>query len=109
MADIYNLSAINSSSLDLTYSGISTQAPWLFPLLLFFEFGVIFLAGLYAQHRKVNYANVPMWGTIAGMVTTTSAFLYSAISGIISIATVGTCIAVTLGFALLFFLLNLDE
>lgn len=106
---IYNISIINSSSLDQTYIGISTLAPWLFPLILLFEFCIILLAGVYAQNRRIGFSNIPMWGAIAGLVTTTSAFLYSAISGIISIETIGTSLAVTFGFAIWFLLTNLDD
>lgn len=105
---VYNISAINNSDLGNIYAGISGLAPWLFPAILFFEFCVIMFSGVYAQNRKIGFSNIPMWGTIAGMITTTTAFILSAISGILNLDTIGICIGTTIGFALWFFLSDLE-
>lgn len=105
---IYNISSINNTSLDLTYTGIINLNPWITPLVCFFEFIIILLTGVYAQNRRIGFSNVPMWGAIAGLVTTTSAFILSAIEGVINLETIGVLIAVTIGFTLWFFLTDLD-
>jgi len=106
---MYNISSVNATDIATVYSQISSIAPWLFPLFLFFEFSVIFLGGMYGQNRKIGYSNVAMWGTLSGMVTTTSAFFLSAISGILNIATISVCLGVTFLFALWYFLSDLGE
>jgi hypothetical protein len=105
---IYDISAINGTSLDVTYTGIITMAPWLSPLILAFEFIIIMLGGVYAQNRRIGFSNVPMWGAIAGLVTTTSAFILTAINGVVNLETLGILIALTIGFAFWFFFQDLD-
>lgn len=104
----YSIDNINSTDLATTYAGISTISPWLFPAILFFEFCVIMFSGVYAQNRKVGFSNIPMWGSIAGLVTTTTAFFWSAVSGIINLDTIGVCIGITIGFSLWFFLSDME-
>lgn len=102
----WNISLINGTTTAGTYVGVAQAAPWLFPLLLTFEFMVIFIAGLNIQSKRLGFSNVPMWGSIAGMVTTTTAIIWSGVTtvingtevGLIALSTLGVWIAVTLTF-----------
>lgn len=105
---VYNITAINSTGLDTVYQGIFALNPWLMPTILFFEFIVILLSGVYAQNRRIGFSNVPMWGTIAGLVTTTSGFILTAISGVIDPLTLTLSISVTILCAAIFLLTDLD-
>jgi hypothetical protein len=104
----YDINAINGTDVATVYGGIANQAPWLFPMVLFFEYVIIMIGGVYAQNRKIGYSNVPMWGAIAGLTTTTSAFFLSIITGVIDLNSLGICLAVTIGFAVWFFMSDLD-
>lgn len=112
----WNVSAINGTTPEQAYVGVAIAAPWMFPLVLFFQFMLILLSGVGIQSRRIGFANVPMWGTIAGLVTTTTGFFWTAMSAVylgstvplINIGTIGVCFAVTIGFAALFFLTDVD-
>ena len=112
----WNISGINATNYDTLYVTVGTSFPWLMPLVLFFEFMVIMLSGVVTQNRRIGFSNVPMWGTIAGLVTTTSAFFWSVVSAgvngqvftLINLSTIVMCIAVSSGFALWFFLSSDD-
>lgn len=112
----WNITQINGTTFDQAYVGTAVAFPWLFPLLLFFEFCLIFVGGLTIQNRKVGFSNVPMWGSIAGLVTSTTAFLWSVVSATINetsftlldLGTIGICISATIGFAAWFIFSDLE-
>jgi len=108
----YNLSAINSTHIDIIYTQIAVQNPWLMPLILAFEFLMIMLSGMGLQSKRIGFNNAPMWGTIAGMVTTVTSFIWSGVSSsgltLVNLTTIGICFAVTVGFAILFFFQDLE-
>jgi hypothetical protein len=113
---VYNISSINGTSVDTVYSAIVVLAPWIVPLVLFFEFMLIMLTGIYQQNRRVGFSNVPMWGSIAGLVTTTSAVLLTGVTkyvngtplNLVDGSVIGLLLAITIGFTLWFFLSDLD-
>lgn len=105
----YNLTGLqNVTTLDGALVGMKTALPQFTAYVLLFEFVVIFLGGIYAQNRRIGFSNIPMWGTIAGLITTVSAFLLSAISSSIDLITIIISFSITLVFALWFFLSDLD-
>lgn len=97
---MYNITGINGSSLDTAYVGISAAMPSLFPLLLFFEFLVISLTGAFAHKRLIGGTNLPMWFTMGALTTTISALALYMVPGLITSATLTTCISLTFGFAI---------
>lgn len=98
MYDISN--ATNPATL---FVSIARQVPILFPMLLFFEFCVIAIGGAFANKRSVGYTNISMWFAIAGLITTTSAFILFMVDGLINLATLGIVCAVTFASVLWFF------
>lgn len=82
---------------------ISSQVPILFPMILFFEFCVIAIGGAFTNQRRVGYTNISMWFAIAGLITTTSAFILFMVDGLINLATLGVVCAVTFASVLWFF------
>lgn len=108
----WNISAINSTNFETLYVSTNYVAPWLMPLVLFFIFSIIFVSGVVGQSKRIGYSNVPMWGAIAGLITTTISFFWSVSSTVIagqtitlvSLSTIGVCLAVSFAFALWFFL-----
>lgn len=97
----YNIT--NETQLDRILVNMSSNIPILFPMLLFFIFIVIALAGAFSNQRRSGYTNIPMWFSISGLVTTTSAFILFLVDGLINLATLGTCVALTMAFVLWFF------
>ena len=112
----WNISMINGTVPDTTYVGVASAVPWLFPALLFFEFMLIFLSGNVVQKNRIGFSNVSMWGAISGLVTTTTAFLWSVVQAtilgtnmtLISLWTIGSFLAVTVLFAFWFLMSDLD-
>lgn len=94
----------NETSIDRIMINIAQNVSILFPMLLFFEFMVIALGGTFANQRRVGYSNISMWFAIAGLVTSTTAFILFLVDGLINLATLGVVIAVTLASVLWFFL-----
>ena len=89
----------------------AVQVPILVPSILFFIFVIIMGVGFFSQQRRTGAGNLPMWGSIAGLITTTGSFilyLYDNIalqnSVIINIQTITISLAVTIMFALVFVL-----
>lgn len=112
----WNLSYINGTSPDTSFVGVAQSAPFLFPALLFFEFMLIFLSGAVRQSNRVGTSNIAMWGSVAGLVTTTTGFMWSVIQAtilgssltLINLYTIGTCLAVTVLFGFWFLMSDLD-
>lgn len=92
---MYNIT--NNTELSAIVVNTSQNIPILFPLILFFEFMVIAIGGSFANARRVGFTNLSMWFAIAGLITTTSAFILFLVDGIINLVTLGVCVAVTLG------------
>lgn len=93
----------NATRPDLIFTSIASQVPILFPSLLFFEFCIIAIGGTFANQRRVGYSNISMWFSIAGLVTSTTAFILFMVDGLINMATLGVVIAVTIASVLWFF------
>lgn len=112
----WNLSIINGTNPETTLVGVSVVAPWIFPAILVFEFMVILLSGVGIQSKRLGFSNVPMWGSIAGLVTTTTAIIWSGVSAaiggttvsLISLTTLGIWIAITIGFVFWFLFTDLE-
>ena len=98
---MYNIT--NSTQADQILINMSSQIPLMFPMLLFFEFMVIAIGGSFSNQRRIGYTNIPMWSAIAGLVTSTTAFILFMVDGIISIVTLSIVVAVTLGCVSWFF------
>lgn len=105
----WNLTALqNQSTMYGAAQAMVSAYPSFIGYVLFFEFIVIMLTGTYAQSRRIGFSNIFMWGSIAGLITTTSAFTLSAIIGIIDYYTIGICIAVTMLCIIVFFMTDLE-
>ena len=108
MADLYDVSFMNSSDVSELFRGVSAAEPFLFPAILLFEFFVIVIAGTMANKRHAGFSNVLMWCSIGSLVTCFTAFVYSFISGVINLPTLVTTIVITIGFATAYLLTDLD-
>lgn len=104
---MYELNMTNATAENLLVQ-TSQQVQVLFPLILLFEFLVIALFGMYSNKRQTGYSNVPMWMSIAGLVTTTSSFFLYLVPGLIPLAVPITTMAITFVCAL-WFLLSENE
>lgn len=84
----------------LTY--LSGQLPFLFPIILFFIFISIVIAGYFAQERRTGRGNLAQWLSIGSFVTTTGALILFLIPNVIDLVTISTCVALTLLFGIWF-------
>jgi hypothetical protein len=69
-------------------------------LILGFLWFIIFGVGMFANKRSTGYANVAVWGSIAGITTTTSAFILYLIPNAISLSGVILFLCITCLFVL---------
>lgn len=99
----------NATGLDAIILNTSANVPILFPMLLFFEFIVIALGGIFANSRRVGYSNISMWFAISGLVTTTSAFILFLVNGLIQLSTLVICVSITLACVGWFFFSESDN
>jgi len=104
---MYNIT--NSTDITEVIVSIAENVPSLFPMLLLFIYATITLGGAFANQRRVGFTNIPMWLSIGGLVTTTSAFILFIVDGLISLAWVGVFVAVTLFSVLWFFFSGEDN
>ena len=101
---MYNIT--NATGLDGILVNLASNVPQLFPMILLFEFLVIGLGGSFATSRKTGYTNLLMWFAIAGLVTSTSAFILFLVDGIIPLTILSIVVAISILFAGLFILLG---
>ena len=73
-------------------------------MLLMFIFFLVLLGGSANQKRRTNYADYPMWATMAGLSTSFVALIMTLKEGIIDITVLGIVVATTLISALWFLL-----
>lgn len=106
---VYNATAFqNLTDLGQVYQATATNVPGLFPFVLLCEFFVILIAGVSANKSKVGFTNVIPWVAVASVITTFSAFMYSLVTGIISLPILITCVAITSGSLLWLLLSNIE-
>lgn len=83
----------------------TAQSVPIFPIMiLFFVFFVILIGGSANQKRRTGSADVPQWSVLAGITTTFIALIFTLVAGIISGATLGIVVAITLMCGVWFFL-----
>lgn len=78
--------------------------PSFVPMLLFFIFSIVMIGGSANQFRRSGTTDVPMWMTMAGLVTTSIALLMTLKDGIINLPTLSIVLTVTIASALWLFL-----
>ena len=114
---VYNLTLLgNVTDIATTAVVVSNTFDNLVPFILVFEFLIIFMLGINAQMKRIAQTNALMWGTIAGLVTSVTAILWTGVSatvngnslGIVNTSTIMISLAVTILFAILYFLQDLD-
>jgi hypothetical protein len=103
---MYNIT--NESQIDKILINLAGNVPSLFPMLLVFEFMVIALGGAFANQRRVGYTNISMWFAIAGLITSTSAFILFLVNGLITLPTLSICVTITI-LSVLWFMFSGDE
>lgn len=86
----------------------SQQIPFLFPGILLLIFFVIVGSGYFSQERRIGRGNFPMWCAIAGLITTSGAFILFLYDGLVGLETVIICVVVSIVCAL-WFLLSSNE
>jgi len=76
-----------------------------FPIMiLVFIFFIVVLGGSANQKRRTGSADYPFWFVLGGLTITFVALIFSLGEGLISLPTLGIVIAITIMFALWFFL-----
>ena len=108
MTETFNLT-LNYSSFADGGRDIVAHMPVLPSMLLLFEFFLILLLGITGSKRASGTSNAAMWMSIAGLVTSTSAFLLYSVEGLVSIETIGVCLAVTIGSVLWYFVSSPED
>ena len=93
-----------SSGMDTAIVGTITAVPIFAPMFLLFVFMVVLMGGMGSQKRRTGNADMPLWGTLAGLSTFMITLAMSMIEGMINLATLGIVIAVTITFAVWLFL-----
>jgi len=92
---LYNIPNM-TGGLDNTIQEIAREVP-AFPIgILLFVFGVVFLGGITTQKRRSGFYDSPMWSVIASTSTLLVALLFTLVSGIIDLLTLGVVAAVTI-------------
>jgi len=100
---IYNAPNISGNGIDGALSGISQSVSVFVPMLLTFIFFVVFITGYKKQRETTGFADAPLWGTIAGVITSITALLLSMGEGIINLPTLIPTIVITLAFGIWLF------
>jgi len=91
------------NGLDEAIAGVTQSVPVFTPMFLFFIFCVTFITGYKKQRETTGFADAPLWGTIAGVVTSMVALLMSLKQGLIQLEILIIPIVITLGFGVWLF------
>lgn len=94
----YILPTNNTDTLDKFVAIVSTNVPILPNLLLVGVFLTILLGGYFSKSRREGEkaGNFPLWMAIAGLITTTGAFILYMADGIVNITSVVICVSVAI-------------
>lgn len=90
----------------LTYE--AQQIPALMPSILLLLYVVILGAGYFADQRRTGRGKFAMWSAIAGLITTTGAFILFLYNGLINIEVVIIVLLITV-VSVAFFLFSSDD
>lgn len=85
-----------------TLTCLTDQLPWIFPLVCFFVFIIITLAGSGTEYSKYGSINVFMWLFIAALTVTFGEFILLLVP-LIDLYTVSISMALTIVFGIIFF------
>lgn len=72
------------------------QVPFLMPGILFSIFIIILSAGYFSQDRRIGEGNFPMWCAIAGLITTTGAFILFLYQNLLNLEVLIICVIITI-------------
>ena len=100
---IFNEPNFTGEGLDEALAGVSQSVPIFTPMVLFFVFCIVFITGYKRQRETTGFADAPLWGTIAGVVTSMVALTMSLKSGLIQIEILLLVVTTTIGFAVWLF------
>jgi len=93
-----------TSGIDDALRNTALEVP-VFPIMiLVFVFMVIVLGGSANQKKRTGFADYPFWFVLGGISITMLALLFSLGVGLINLVTLSIVVALTIMFALWFFL-----
>lgn len=98
----------NTSGIEEVLQYGSQQVPILVPGLLFMIYIIILVSGYFSQERKTGQGNFLMWASIAGLITTSGAFMLFLYDNLVNMQTIMVCVVITIISAFAF-LINQRE
>ncbi len=93
-----------SEGMHVLFQYVSSVEPIFFPLVLFAIFIVACLGSFFTQKNLTGRGNFLASLSVAGFITTITAYILSLIPGIVNTFTVVVCLVFSIVFTLLFFL-----
>jgi len=99
----FNLELGNRTGFDGLIADVSTTVPSFIPFLLAFVFFTIWIVGYRQQRISSGTGDAPLWGTIAGVITSSVALLMTLTPGIINSETLIITFVVTIAMGLVTF------
>ena len=70
-----------TNGFDTALTGVATAVPSFIPMLLVFIYFVTLIGGAISQKKRTGVADMPLWSTIAGLMTLVIALPMSIVSG----------------------------
>ena len=100
----YAIPSGNTTGIDNMIVDVVTAVPIFVPSLLLFIYFVVFLTGFRKQsERSSTGGDMPLWGTIAGIVTSIVALILSTREGLITLPILVMPIVITIVSAIWLF------
>lgn len=91
----YELPSNTTNTLEELLAYQSGQIPILWPMILLLIFVTILGSGYVYLEKKTGKGRFSMWFAIAGLITTTLAFILFLIPGLINLEVVSICVIVS--------------
>ena len=85
-----------TAGLDDTMVGLVQAVPSFIPMMLFFIYASVFLAGYTGQKRSTGTADPALWAVLAGLSTTLVTLLLSVRQGLVQIEILSAVLGITI-------------
>ena len=92
---LYNQPNLTSGIDDALITTVAEVSVFI-PFLLVFVFGVVFVGGSISQKRRTGAVDIPLWATLASVITLITALPFTLKTGLINTLTLGIIVTITL-------------
>lgn len=99
----YDFPTLNNTGVDEVLIQTAESVSIFTPMLLAFIFLIVMVTGYRKQRLNTGVGDAPLWGTIAGVVTTLTALILSLGVGMVDLSTLVIVIVITIVMAIWLF------